>query len=148
MDKTTCEYCKYETVSGLEEPCSSCKHAYNIGSKEYEYGKEKFEPKAEQQNGEDLKTIRRQILEKAISCVCGQRIQDYGKPEDNFQVIADLWTAYTGHEFTSLDVTIMMALMKIGRIRTGTATEDSFADLAGYAACGAEIAARKEKEND
>jgi hypothetical protein len=33
-----------------------------------------------------------------------------------------------------------MALLKIARIRTGTATEDSFVDLAGYAACGAEIA--------
>lgn len=33
----------------------------------------------------------------------------------------------------------MMALLKIARIRTGTATDDSYVDLAGYAACGAEI---------
>ena len=126
-----CDVCKYYGKSENDLPCIDCKLSLNTREKK-----------------EDLKTIRRQTLEKAISCVCGQRIQDYGKPEDNFQVIADLWTAYTGHEFTSLDVTIMMALMKIGRIRTGTATEDSFADLAGYAACGAEIAARKEEEND
>ena len=34
---------------------------------------------------------------------------------------------------------MMMALLKIARISTGTGTDDSFVDLAGYAACGAEI---------
>lgn len=34
----------------------------------------------------------------------------------------------------------MMALMKIARIKTGTSTDDCFVDLAGYAACGGEIA--------
>ena len=38
------------------------------------------------------------------------------------------------------DVAMMMALLKIARICTGTGTEDSFIDLAGYAACGGEIA--------
>ena len=33
-----------------------------------------------------------------------------------------------------------MALLKIARIRTGVGTPDSFIDLAGYAACGGEIA--------
>jgi len=42
----------------------------------------------------------------------------------------------------------MMALLKIARIRTGTATEDSFVDLAGYAACGAEIASTSLSENE
>lgn len=35
---------------------------------------------------------------------------------------------------------MMMALLKVARIRSGTGTEDSFVDLAGYAACGGEIA--------
>ena len=35
---------------------------------------------------------------------------------------------------------MMMALLKIARIKSGTATEDSYIDLAGYAACGGEIA--------
>jgi hypothetical protein len=39
-----------------------------------------------------------------------------------------------------VDVAMMMALLKIARIQSGTATEDSFVDLAGYAACGGEIA--------
>lgn len=83
---------------------------------------------------------RAKILRAAEKCVCGQREQDYGNPEDNFGLIGRLWTVYTGTMITEQDVAMMMALMKIARIRTGTATEDSFVDLAGYAACGGEIA--------
>ena len=86
---------------------------------------------------------REKILDKAKECVCGQREQDYGSPEDNFGKIAALWSAYCGWGFTAQDVTMMMALLKIARIKSGTATEDSFVDLAGYAACGGEIAAKK-----
>ena len=83
---------------------------------------------------------RADILHTAEKCVCGQREQDYGSPENNFQVIADLWRSYKGVDFTATDVAMMMALLKIARIRGGNATEDSFVDLAGYAACGGEIA--------
>ena len=40
--------------------------------------------------------------------------------------------------YTSIDVAMMMALLKVARIKAG-GTDDSFVDLAGYAACGAEI---------
>ena len=83
---------------------------------------------------------RPEILQKAETCVCGNREQEYGSPENNFQTIADLWRAYKGVDFTAVDVAMMMALLKIARIQSGTATEDSFVDLAGYAACGGEIA--------
>lgn len=84
---------------------------------------------------------RVQVLETATKCVCGNREQDYGKPEDNFQTIANFWSEYLGGiTITAKDVAMMMALMKIARIKTGTATEDSFVDIAGYAACGGEIA--------
>lgn len=89
---------------------------------------------------------RSEILDTAKKCVCGQREQDYGTPESNFQLIADLWNDYL---FPSLnenknvispkDVAMMMALLKIARIRNGGGTGDSFVDLAGYAACGGEI---------
>ena len=89
------------------------------------------------------RTSRETILDKAKTCVCGQRADDYGTPEDNFTIIADLWSIYTGHELTAVDVSMMMSMLKIARIKTGTATEDSFVDLAGYAACGGEISANK-----
>lgn len=82
---------------------------------------------------------RTETLDKAKACVCGQRENEYGSPEDNFATIADFWTVYKGTKFTARDVAMMMALLKIARIRTGTATDDSYVDLAGYAACGAEV---------
>lgn len=91
---------------------------------------------------------RAEILHAAEACVCGQREQDYGSPEDNFATIAGLWSAYLGFPLDSQDVAMMMCLLKIGRIASGTATEDSFVDLAGYAACGGEIADKQAKEAD
>lgn len=85
---------------------------------------------------------RRECLETAEHKVNGDREHDYGTPEDNFKTIADLWSAYLGKEISSIDVAMMMALMKIARIKAGT-KPDSFVDLAGYAACGAEIAGGK-----
>jgi hypothetical protein len=94
------------------------------------------------------KVTRETILDKAKTCVCGQRADDYGTPEDNFTIIADLWSTYTGHKLTAVDVSMMMSILKIARIKTGTATEDSFVDLAGYAACGGEISANKKEINN
>ena len=96
---------------------------------------------------------REEILSKAKECVCGQREQDYGSPENNFKLIADLWNDYLysakdGADFiTPTDVAMMMALLKIARIRNGGGTGDSFVDLAGYAACGGELNSI-EKRND
>lgn len=89
---------------------------------------------------------RKEILEKAIECVTGKRKEDHGSPENNFSVIAKLWTAYCSYGFSATDVAMMMALLKIARIKCGGGSGDSFVDLAGYAACGGEIAFR-EKAN-
>lgn len=85
---------------------------------------------------------RQEILEAATKCVCGEREQDYGSPEDNFNRIATYWSSHLGMEITAEDVAVMMALLKIARIGTGTATDDSWVDLAGYAACGGELASK------
>lgn len=87
---------------------------------------------------------RKSILEDAEKCVCGHREEDYGSPEDSFATIAHLWTVYSGHLFTPVDVAMMMALLKIARIAGGRGSEDSFVDLAGYAACGGEIWSKRE----
>ena len=82
---------------------------------------------------------REEILDAAKQCVCGNREQDYGSPEDNFKRIADLWGDYSGYPFTPQDVAAMLALLKIARIASGHAKADNWIDLAGYAACGGEI---------
>lgn len=84
----------------------------------------------------------------AERCVCGDREQDYGSPENNFRTIANLWMAYMKDKCVSPgadldilpeDVAVMLALLKIARISSGHAKEDNWVDLAGYAACGGEI---------
>ena len=89
------------------------------------------------------KTVSRaDILDRAKAIVTGEREKQYGKPEDNFAIIAELWGAYTGYKFSPVDVAMMTALLKVARIKTGVGTVDSFVDLAGYAACAGEITGR------
>ena len=90
-----------------------------------------------EQEGRWMNT-REKVLEAAKACVTGQREEDYGTPEDNFGMIARLWTAY-GYPVTKKDVALMMLLLKVARAKAG-GTEDCYVDMAGYAACGAEIA--------
>lgn len=93
------------------------------------------------------KVTRQEILDEAKKQVTGKRETDYGRPEDNFGIIAKLWSAYTGMEITPTDVTMMMSLLKIARIKTGFGgTTDCFVDLAGYAACGGEISQRTKED--
>jgi hypothetical protein len=82
---------------------------------------------------------RLEILEAAHLCVCGQREQDYGSPENNFTRIANFWSAYLARPISAKDVAAMLALLKIARIASGHAKADNWVDLAGYAACGGEI---------
>jgi hypothetical protein len=102
---------------------------------------------------------RAEILAAAKKCVCGQRETDYGTPEDNFETIGLLWgtylraahprlcTVFGVNGVTAKDVAAMMSLLKIARIAKGN-TPDSFIDLAGYAACGGEIATKGDDNND
>ncbi len=90
---------------------------------------------------------REEILAAAKKCVCGDRDQQYGAPENSFGVIAELWETYLkatnpGAEINidGADVAALMALFKIARIATGTQKADSWIDAAGYIACGGEIA--------
>lgn len=97
---------------------------------------------------------RPEILDTAKKCVCGEREQDYGKPEDNFGTIGLLWGVYLRAAHPELarvmgtnlispkDVAVMMALLKVARAATGN-SPDTFVDLAGYAACAGEIATQR-----
>lgn len=84
--------------------------------------------------------IRAEILDTAKKMVTGQREQDYGTPEANFGIIGKLWTDYLDHMVTAEDVANMMILFKVARNRTGRGKADTWVDIAGYAACGGEIA--------
>jgi len=83
---------------------------------------------------------RDDCLALAAQCVTRDRNALYGPPERSFHRIAGLWAAYLGHPVTSLDVARLLILMKVARSTASPQHPDNWIDLAGYAACGAEIA--------
>lgn len=89
---------------------------------------------------------REQVLDTAKQTVC--EIKGYGKPENNFGVIAEYWSAYTDTVITPEDVAAMMILLKVARVQTGTAKDDNWVDIAGYAACGGEIQDALNKDDE
>ena len=82
---------------------------------------------------------RTDILKKAIDIVNGQREQDYGRPENSFRTIAQLWGIYTGSDFTPQNVAMMLALVKVARIASGRHHLDNYVDLGGYASLAGEL---------
>lgn len=82
---------------------------------------------------------RGDILQEAARLTAKDRQKIYGDPKTNHCRIADLWTTYLGYQVTPQQVAICMALVKVARLME-TETEDSFIDLAAYAAIAGEIA--------
>lgn len=81
---------------------------------------------------------RTKVLHQAIDLINGDREKDYGSPAENFQTIADMWSAYLGYSVASRDVCNMMALLKIARLRNGQ-HRDSSLDGAAYLSLGFEV---------
>lgn len=91
---------------------------------------------------------KRALLDLAIAATADRGL-NYGRPEDNFARIAAHWSAYLANRIpgtagptyiSATDVAIMCALLKVARLENDPRHQDSWVDLAGYAACGAEIA--------
>jgi len=82
---------------------------------------------------------RNECLDGARSAVSERGIS-YGKAEDNFALIARMWSAWLGVPVTAVDVAIMMGHVKDARLKNTPDHADSWIDKAGYAACGAEVA--------
>lgn len=85
------------------------------------------------------------IAREALKTINGARQDKYGDPEDNFQVIADLWHAYLKAlksdmpPLTPDDVANLMVLFKMARIVGGMYCKDNDVDMLGYAMLGADI---------
>lgn len=85
---------------------------------------------------------REQLLAIAAGAVLKQRNHTYGKPEDAFGRVAALWSALNPEHapYGKHQVALMIAMVKVARLMENPTHKDSWADLAGYAACGYEAA--------
>lgn len=79
------------------------------------------------------------VLERAKNIINGDRRAEYGPPKDSFNRIADLWATTLGHPVSPEQVALCLAQLKIARLIQTPGHADSWVDLAGYAALGAEV---------
>ena len=91
-------------------------------------------------------TTRKTILDAATTCVCKERNDQYGEPEDCFQDIANLWAAYKGVDFDPFDVAMMMSLLKVARAKANPKHTDNYIDLCGYGSIAGELANKEENK--
>lgn len=157
----TCKGCPfYDFKKSVGE--TICRDAWNLHRKDAEIilatwigGTDYVKTMGEQEPQKEPET-RREILQAAERCVCGDRDASYGGPEDSFALIASLWEPVIRTRCVSpgadvavdaVTVALLMAELKIARAATNTGHMDSWVDLAGYAACGGEIAAREADKN-
>ncbi|WP_333830502.1 DUF6378 domain-containing protein [Pararhodobacter sp.] len=83
---------------------------------------------------------RSEVLNAARQAVTIDRAATHGKPEDSFGQIARVWSARLGVTVTPAQVCILLADLKGARAWSNPAHADNWVDLAGYAACGGELA--------
>ena len=103
---------------------------------------------------------RTEILSRADDIINGARNEQYGEPEDNFRLIAELWNVYLqarkkfladkgeSVRLDRLDTANMMMLVKIARAATGAGSLDTYIDIAGYAACAGSMIPELPEEED
>lgn len=91
--------------------------------------------------------LRKTILDGASQCVCKDRQDAHGKPEDCFTNIAALWSPYldkcdrVGNQIILQpeDVANLMVLLKVARAQLNPKNLDNYVDMAGYAALSGEL---------
>ena len=81
---------------------------------------------------------RKEILEKAESLVNGPRAKEYGDAHENHDRIAKMWSVLLDTEVSVEQVYQCMIAVKLARLTVTPEHEDSWVDIAGYAALGGE----------
>lgn len=81
---------------------------------------------------------RDELLLKAAELVNGARADVYGDAYENHQRIAKMWEVILGTPITVEDVYMCMIAVKLARLANMQNHEDSWVDIAGYAALGGE----------
>lgn len=84
---------------------------------------------------------RAAILATAREAVTKDRAATHGDLESSFGQIAAIWSVRLGVTVTPAQVAIMMVDLKTVRAWGNPGHADNWVDIAGYAACGGELAA-------
>lgn len=82
--------------------------------------------------------MNRVELLRAAEATVADRGEQYGSVWDNHERIAIIWTALIGIQIEPEHVAMMMAGVKLARLAATPDHQDSWVDLAGYAATGSE----------
>jgi hypothetical protein len=83
---------------------------------------------------------RSHVLQTAERLVNNERNTQYDEPSADFARTAGMWTAYLGIPISMADVAMCMVLLKVARVRFAPEHVDNYYDIAGYGACGADVA--------
>ena len=94
-------------------------------------------------------------LTEASDIINGERQDQYGDPEDSFQIIADFWYVYLSHKYggqptfdiTPIDVAHMMSLFKHARMLGQKPKRDNYIDAIGYLAIAADRLLEEETDD-
>ena len=84
------------------------------------------------------KKDRKYFLKEAEKLINGPRAKEYGDASLNHQRIADMWSVIFGIKVTVSMVYLAMIALKMSRIMNTPDHEDSWVDICGYGALGAE----------
>jgi hypothetical protein len=98
-------------------------------------------------------SVRAATLDEAKRLICGDRNNQYGPPGKDFnraaQALTSLGFGKEGRDGSGCevlddhDVAVIMIVLKLSRLMWSSGKRDSWIDVAGYAACGAEVAGAK-----
>lgn len=83
---------------------------------------------------------REEILSKAHDLINGDRAEEYGDADVNFNRIANGWSLILGSHVTADQAALCMVWLKISRLCNTPNHVDSFVDAAGYVALAGELA--------
>lgn len=85
---------------------------------------------------------REEALKAATDAVASDRNKVYGSPTSDFSRTAKMASVLLGHklteEITPEEVAKVLICVKLSRLVETPSHDDSWVDIAGYAACGAE----------
>ena len=84
-------------------------------------------------------TTRLDALKIAADLIDVERAADYGDARRNFAHVAHLWRDAFGWDVDVEQVPLAMILLKVARLTSNARHEDSWIDIAGYAALGCEV---------